>query len=342
MFLKKILMFSVFLAMLSCGHYVKGNYLTTPPEKPIRENLFSYEKQPIAAEEKLMKKGRNYEILKIVFPSYVKIGTNDKVAARYYKLKGNEPRPVVLIFPISGGGYQIERHTAELLNKHGYHAVILERKKDLFRIDNLSKIASGEELEKELAYSKEVFRQTVIDARRVIDWLETRTEIDAEKIGVSGVSRGGIFAGLLLVSEPRLKAGVIIAGGTDIAYTLAYSKEPGIKKVRNIVKKRFDLSDEQYREKAAKFVSGINAYDYPPITDPKNILMIHGLWDKMVPKHSAERLRESLGNPDIVWLPAGHLFSVLFTPYMDNLMIEYFEKKLKAPPKRGFFNRLFL
>lgn len=328
MFFKKILIFSVFLALLSCGRYVKGNYLTAPA-KPNGNVFFEYEKKPIAAEKKLTEKGRNYEIWKITFPSYVKIGKNDKVAARYYKLKGNKPRPVVLIFPISGGGYQIERHTAELLNKHGYHAVILERKKDLFRIDNLSKIADEEELEKELAYSKEVFRQTVIDGRRVIDWLETRPEIDAEKIGVSGVSRGGIFAGLLLISEPRLKSGTIIAGGTDIAYTLAYSKEPGIKKVRNIIKKRFDLSDEQYREKAAKFVSGINAYDYPPPKNPETILMIHGLWDKMVPKHSAERLRESLGNPDIVWLPAGHLFSVLFTPYMDNLMIEHFEKYLK-------------
>ncbi|MEK7123522.1 MAG: CocE/NonD family hydrolase [Patescibacteria group bacterium] len=330
MFLKKIWIFLVFLPLLSCGHLVKGNYRALSPAKPIGENLFSYEKQPLGAEEKLMKKGRNYEIFKITFPSYVKIGKNDKVIARYYKLKGNEPRPVVIIFPISGGGYQIERHTAELLNKHGYHAIILERKKDLFRIDNLSKIAGEEELEKELAYSKEVFRQTVIDGRRVIDWLETKSEIAAEKIGVSGVSRGGIFAGLLLIAEPRLKSGVIIAGGTDIAHTLAYSKEPGIKKVRNIIKKRFDLSDEQYREKAAKFVFGINAYDYQPPANPEKILMIHGLWDKMVPKHSAECLREALGNPDIVWLPAGHLFSILFTPYMDNLMIEYFTKNLKG------------
>ncbi len=324
------MIFSVFLAILSCGHFVKGTYQATLPQKPAGENLFAYEKQPINAEIKLETKKRNYEIFKITFPSYVKIGVNDKVILRYYKLKGSEPRPVVLIFPISGGGYQIETHTAELLNKHGYHAVIIERKKDLFRIENLSEITNEEELVKELAHSKEVFRQTVIDARRAIDWLETREEITPEKIAVSGVSRGGIFAGLLLISEPRLKAGVIIAGGTDIAYTLAYSKEPGIKKIRNIIKKRLNLNDEQYREKASKFVLGINTYDYLSPANPENILMIHGLWDKMVPKHSAERLRESLGNPDIVWLPAGHLFSILFTPHMDNLMIEHFDKNLKG------------
>ena len=50
--------------------------------------------------------------------------------------------------------------------------------------------------------------QTVVEYRRGIDYLETRPEIDANRIGVFGYSMGGMTAFLLTGCEPRVKTTV--------------------------------------------------------------------------------------------------------------------------------------
>ena len=53
----------------------------------------------------------------------------------------------------------------------------------------------------------------VKDLRRSIDYLETRQDIDTNKIGFLGHSWGGRLGGLILAVEDRLKLGVFITGG---------------------------------------------------------------------------------------------------------------------------------
>jgi predicted Ser/Thr protein kinase len=51
------------------------------------------------------------------------------------------------------------------------------------------------------------------DLGRTIDYLETRADIDAERIGYVGLSFGASFAAPLLALEPRLKTAILIGGG---------------------------------------------------------------------------------------------------------------------------------
>jgi predicted esterase len=51
------------------------------------------------------------------------------------------------------------------------------------------------------------------DLGRTIDYLETRTDIDAERIGYVGLSFGAAHATPLLALEPRLKTAILIGGG---------------------------------------------------------------------------------------------------------------------------------
>jgi dienelactone hydrolase len=50
------------------------------------------------------------------------------------------------------------------------------------------------------------------DVSRAVDYLETRPEVDAGRIGVIGHSQGGILVNMVLGLEPRLKAGVASCG----------------------------------------------------------------------------------------------------------------------------------
>ena len=52
------------------------------------------------------------------------------------------------------------------------------------------------------------------DIRRTIDLLASRPEINPERIGIAGISLGGIIAATAAGAEPRLcRAGLILAGG---------------------------------------------------------------------------------------------------------------------------------
>jgi dienelactone hydrolase len=55
--------------------------------------------------------------------------------------------------------------------------------------------------------------QLVQDARRSIDYLQSRSDIDASRIGYYGFSWGGNMASLVLAVEPRLKVAVVCSGG---------------------------------------------------------------------------------------------------------------------------------
>jgi len=57
----------------------------------------------------------------------------------------------------------------------------------------------------------DIYVQTVRDARRAIDYLATRPEIDKARIGVVGYSMGGTQTFLLTGVEPRVRASVAVA-----------------------------------------------------------------------------------------------------------------------------------
>lgn len=56
-----------------------------------------------------------------------------------------------------------------------------------------------------------------VPARYIIDYLETRSDIDATRIGMFGVSLGGFFAVRAAAYEKRLKAVVMLASGYDLS-----------------------------------------------------------------------------------------------------------------------------
>jgi dipeptidyl aminopeptidase/acylaminoacyl peptidase len=58
----------------------------------------------------------------------------------------------------------------------------------------------------------ELVVQHVKDLRRSIDYLETRQDIDHEKLAFYGVSRGAFHGPLIPAVEERLKASVLIGG----------------------------------------------------------------------------------------------------------------------------------
>ena len=64
---------------------------------------------------------------------------------------------------------------------------------------------------------RDALRQAVLDARRGLDYLSRRPDIDANRLGVSGISLGGILSGLVAGVDPRVKVVMTADGGADFA-----------------------------------------------------------------------------------------------------------------------------
>jgi len=74
-----------------------------------------------------------------------------------------------------------------------------------------------DELKSSMPNESNTYREHVVywskDLRRSIDYLETRADIDRQRLGFFGISWGGRMAPVMLAVEPRLKAAVLTVAG---------------------------------------------------------------------------------------------------------------------------------
>ena len=78
----------------------------------------------------------------------------------------------------------------------------------------------GSELTSDVQDESNLYRDHVIawsrDLGRAIDYLETRQDIDADRLAYYGISWGGVMGAIMTAVEPRIKASVLIVGGLEM------------------------------------------------------------------------------------------------------------------------------
>jgi len=87
-----------------------------------------------------------------------------------------------------------------------------------------------------LTIHREIFIKYCKDFRKSIDYLQTRNDIDKERLGYLGYSQGGGDGGVLLAIETRIKTAVLVVCGittrleilpeTDRVYFLPHIHQP--------------------------------------------------------------------------------------------------------------------
>jgi 2,6-dihydroxypseudooxynicotine hydrolase len=126
-------------------------------------------------------------------------------------------------------------------------------------------------------------------AKAVVDWIETRSDLDAGRIAIWGVSLGGYYAPRAAAYEKRFKACIALSGPFDWAEI--WEGLPAL--TRDTFRARSHSADEkQAKEKAAKLTLREAAKN---ITCP--IFIVAGRQDRLVPASHAERLARSVSGP---------------------------------------------
>lgn len=206
-------------------------------------------------------------------------------------------RPVVISLHGTGGTKESDRAFLTELAKAGFIAVSIDGRYHGLRskagkgsADYLDAILRAYRTGKEHPF----FYDTAWDVMRLIDYLETRDDVDAKRIGLFGISKGGIETYLTAAVDPRVAVAVPCIG----VQSFRWAGENNSWQSRiGTIRAAFDAAakDAGIEKPGAEFVHtfytkvapGLDgAFDAPvmlPLIAPRPLLSINGETDDRTP-----------------------------------------------------------
>ena len=139
----------------------------------------------------------------------------------------------------------------------------------------------------------------------MVDYLETRPDVDPRRTVLIGVSFGSPFAVIAGGLDERVKAVASLYGGGELGQTFAH-----------LIKREKPFRDAFWGPAAAALLGRAGALLLAPLEpdryvgmiSPRPVLFINGKEDELVPVRSAESLYLKAGEPrTMIWLKSTHI-----------------------------------
>jgi dienelactone hydrolase len=134
---------------------------------------------------------------------------------------------------------------------------------------------------------------TVIEMRRAIDLLLSRTDVDPNRVAYVGHSFGAQWGAILTAVDRRLKAGVLMAGAAEEADMLLRSDNP------QLVALRATLPKGQL-ETYLNVLEDVNAINYVRYARPTPLLLQFANFEQYFDRASMERYAAAATEPKTV------------------------------------------
>jgi dienelactone hydrolase len=325
-------LFILLIAFLAvCPAATAGDeWKTLSVEKTFDDRPFSYLEKPLAERP-------GYKILRLQYPSPIvtEIKQNNTVPADFYlpdEIKAGDPRrPAVICLHILDGNEPLTDMVCSTLAARGIPAIA-------FKLPYYGQRGLPEgpmAMAKDPKLFADAIEQTNFDVRRTVDLLASRPEIDPQKIGISGISLGGIIAASAAGDEPRIHRAAMLLAGGDVLGIIDSAQET---KLLSQTIKGMTTEDR------AVLIDKINAVD--PLRAAVGlrdralngqVLMINATEDEVVPKKCTEKLANALAIRDkVLWLDGlGHYSAAAELPLALKTTSDFFALDLPpgvAPP----------
>ncbi len=265
---------------------------------------------PGTAEDKMS----GVTITKLTFPSVVSspYAVNNTVTAYLFVPSGPAPRPAMVVLhewnPSSPEGiFRLCRAIAAA----NVTALMIVEPYSLNRhpqaVREGAEAGDAQILSGNVPRMVNALRQAVLDSRRGLDYLSSRPDVDPARLGVAGISLGGVLSGLVAGADPRVKVAITIVGGADFArgFWNGLLTRPYRAQI-----KRDGYTYQTYSDAMAP----VDAANWLPQRrfDPENALMINGHYDLVIRPEQGKALARDFGGTSIVWLNSGH-YGALFS-----------------------------
>ncbi len=146
---------------------------------------------------------------------------------------------------------------------------------------------------------RDIHIQAVVDARRGVDLLMTRTDVDARFIAYVGQSDAANWGAILSSIEPRLRAVVLIAGFPNLTSEMI-DDDPELADLR------YALGNDRFARYIAS-LSDVDPVRYLARSSGAPLLFQFGRFDSSISRARAEALAHATGRPEQAFFyDAGH------------------------------------
>lgn len=259
---------------------------------------FPYERIP---QETVSKR---FTISLLTFPSPVVTPhpNNNIVHCEYFRPVGDGQHPAVVVLHIMGGDFDLSRLFARELAHHGVAALFLKMP---YYGPRRQPGASARMVSDDPRATVAGMRQAVLDIRRAATWLAAQDEVDDQRLGVFGISLGGITAALAGSVGPEFSMVCSMLAGGNIA-EVGWTA-PELQRWRE----RWQAEGGS-RESFFELMRTIDPVTYARPAAGRRMLMLNAERDEVIPRRFALALWQAFGEPPIVWYDAGHYSVVVY------------------------------
>lgn len=290
-------------------------------------NPFHYSNDGLQAQTQLKRTYDKWAHYAVQYPAAhpTRYEKNNTVLADYYQPLDTAGAPLVILFHGIGDQLLIPcKSLARSLVKRGMACLVLY---SVFHSQRMP-----DEVKKRYPSLSpdewfEHYTISITDIRQAIDWAKSRPEINAQKVGVIGISFGGFISAITMGIDDRIKAGAFLIAGGNSQKIGRFSRKHSMKKEYRVTEEEYHHNQQAYRqylsevaERGFENVTPPNrAYLIDPMTfghclQERSVLMLNALWDEYIPREATLDLWEAAGKPAISWFPGTHTTFWLWYP----------------------------
>lgn len=315
-----LLLASCFL--VSCAH-LAPSVVRAPAALPTETAAYyAYPPQAINPSYELVREQEGYRVQLVRWPLAMEppaTGDDATIEVEWYASTQPGQRAALLVLPILGGDYPIERSFCRFFAARGLHCALVHR-----RTIKFTATESPEDFEA-------LLRVAVIKNRQVLDWMETQPGVDATRLGVFGISMGALTGVMTAAVEPRLQALVAGLAGGSLADILCDTRDGMLTQPRD----RYLATHAITREELHRRLTAALRTDplrLAPHVDAARTFVIMARFDRTIRPRYGRQLWEALGRPARAVLPTGHYAALLATPYVQTRALRFYRRALALPP----------
>lgn len=259
----------------------------------------------------------------------------DRWTGTYYAGLSAGQAPLVIVLPVWGvSEYPSVKMTRTLLSRSRgrMNVLLVDGSYRLMPWERIEQSANLIEFHAALENAAKRLKHAVIDTRRLVDWAETRPEIDVNRIGLVGFSISAVTGTLVAQSDRRIRASALVMGGAEIAKIV--SNCPGNeKKTREAIMNELGLELGEYEQMINGKFEELDPAHYPNRVDPRSVLIVDAGKDDCIPEASRRAWWGALGRPERISMNYSHRGSFLaMTPLgfnmLRNRVYEHLERNL--------------
>jgi poly(3-hydroxybutyrate) depolymerase len=311
------------------GEIERGDiaYRPGPEESSVPERfrlepaVFAYELEPVLATPR-------YSVSRLRFPSPIVTADpeNNVVHAEFFRPIGIGPRrPAVIVLHILGADFPLSRYMAARLADRGVAALFVKLPYYGERRPASGGLDAKRFLSADIERTVTAMRQGICDVRRAAAWLATREDIDPRRLGVSGISLGGIVSSIVVAVDPTIREGAFLLAGGDLS-TIIWQMPEGKSFRARWIESGHTLADLK------ALTAPFDPLAYASGLKGKRVFMMAGKVDEVIPPASARALWEAAGRPPILWYDCGHYSAVGFLLPGIRHTVEFFARPTGALP----------